>query len=34
MVARGENYISDINDGELREIIGCGLVLMGRRWKW
>ena len=29
MVARGENHISDVNDGELREIIGCGLVSMG-----
>jgi len=22
-------YISDVNDGELREVIGCGLVSMG-----
>ena len=29
MVARSENYISDVNDGELREIIGCGLISMG-----
>src|SRR5918997_1669336 len=26
MVARGENYISDVKDGELREIVGRGLV--------
>jgi UDP-N-acetyl-D-glucosamine dehydrogenase len=26
MVARGENYISDVEDGELREIVGRGLV--------